>query len=120
MTEPSLINTLTVKQGGYDPDPVISSLTFSAKVIPDSIELCPGASLTKGVASYQISKGPRGRRRANNYRRGDETPPDFPQDLCFMYNYRQCLDEHCTKSHICRKCSGKHRADSCRERTRKS
>lgn len=111
------------KAGGFDPDPVISSITFSSKVIPDTVDLCPGASLTKGVTSYQVSKLGRGRRRSNNlnsYRRGDETPSDFPHDICFMYYYRQCLDENCQKSHTCRKCSGKHRADSCRDRTRKS
>lgn len=108
------------KVGGFDPDPVISSITFSSKVIPDSVELCAGASLTKGVISYQQAKPARNRRRTYTSRRPDETPPDFPQDICFMYNYRQCLDDNCSKSHTCRKCSGKHRADSCRERSRKS
>lgn len=107
------------RAGGFDPDPVISSITFSSKVIPDSVELCPGASLTKGVISYQQNKI-RGRRRGNMGRRQDETPPDFPQDICFMYNYRQCLDDNCSKSHTCRKCTGKHRADNCREKSRKS
>lgn len=110
------------KSAGFDPDPVISSLTFSSKIIPDSVELCPGASLTKGVVSYiQSSKSAgRGRKRNATGRRSDEIPPDFPQEICFMYNYRHCGEENCGKAHICRKCSGKHRADSCRERTRKS
>lgn len=110
------------KAAGFDPDPVISSLTFSSKIIPDSVDLCPGASLTKGVTSYiQTSKSTgRGRRRNPTTRRSDEIPTDFPQDICFMYNYRFCGDENCSKSHVCRKCSGKHRADNCREKTRKS
>lgn len=109
------------KSSGFAPDPVISSLTFSSKLIPDSVELCPGASLTKGVTSFQAAKSAnRGRRRSMAGRRSDEIPPDFPHDICFWYNYRQCVDENCSKSHVCRKCSGKHRADSCRERTRKS
>lgn len=107
------------RAGGFDPDPVVSSITFSSKIIPDTVELCPGASLTKGVISYQQNKI-RNRRRGNTGRRSDETPPDFPQDICFMYNYRQCLEDNCNKSHTCRKCSGKHRADNCRERSRKS
>lgn len=106
---------------GFDPDPVISSLTFSSKIIPDTVELCPGASLTKGVVSYIASKSMgRGRRRNNIGRRSEEIPPDFPQDICFMYNYRYCGEENCAKSHICRKCSGKHRGDTCREKTHKS
>lgn len=109
------------KSRGFDPDPVISSLTFSSKIIPDTVELCPGASLTKGVVSYQTSRSTgRGRRRNPTNKRSDDTPNDFPSDICFMFNYRHCGDENCTKSHVCRKCSGKHRADGCREKTRKS
>lgn len=46
------------KATGFDPDSVISSLSFSSKIIPDNVELCHGASLTKGVISYQQPKGP--------------------------------------------------------------
>lgn len=108
------------KSSGFKPDPVIASLTFSSKIIPDSVELCPGASLTRGVSSFVVNKQARGRKRnMGGSRRYDEVPPDFPQDICFFYNYRQCHDESCTKSHTCRKCQGKHRAETCREKTRR-
>lgn len=109
------------KATGFDPDPVISSLSFSSKIIPDNVELCPGASLTKGVISYVQNKvSNKARKRGQPSRRSDDVPPDFPSDICFMYNYRQCVEDSCSKAHICRKCSGKHRADGCREKTRKS
>lgn len=107
------------KSTGFEPDSVLSSLTFSAKVIPETTELCHGASLTKGVVSYPATRTAR-KRRAGQQRRSEEVPLDFPAEICFFYNYRQCNDEACNKSHVCRKCGGKHRADSCRERTRKS
>lgn len=104
----------------FTPDSVISSLTFSSRVIPDNREMCHGASLTKGVHSYQVNKSMGRKKRIGQSRRYDEVPPDFPTDICFYYNYRQCSDEGCQKSHTCRKCGGKHRADTCRERFRKS
>lgn len=109
------------KGSSFDPDPVISSLTFASKVIPDSVELCHGASLTKGVVSYQQSKGPRNKRRNSNVtRKQDDTPIDFPPEICFQFNYRQCQDENCPKAHSCRKCGGRHRADTCKEKTRRA
>lgn len=103
------------KTSTFEPDPVLSSLTFSSKIIPDNIEMFQGASLTKGVNSYQVNKPSRGKKRVNQPRRYDEVPPDFPSEICFYYNYLQCLDESCHKSHTCRKCGAKHQADSCRE-----
>lgn len=54
---------LASKSGGFNPDPILSSLTFSTQVIPDSTEICHGGSLTKGVSSY-VNKNPRRRRGA--------------------------------------------------------
>lgn len=43
---------LTGKVRGFEPDPVLASLSFSTQVIPDNMEICHGGSLTKGVTSY--------------------------------------------------------------------
>lgn len=103
----------------FNPDPVILSLSFSAKVIPDSIDMFPGASLTKGVQSFYSSKQNKRRRNPTSQRsKSDETPSDFPPDVCFQFNYRQCYDENCNKAHVCRKCQGKHQADTCRRETK--
>lgn len=98
---------------GFSPDPVISALTFSSQVIPDPAEICHGGSLTRGVSSVVPSKQ-RSRRGTNQTRKPDEVPADFPSEICFFYNYRQCWEDNCSKAHICRRCSGKDRADSCR------
>lgn len=112
---------LSGRSSNFNQDLVISTLSFSAKVIPDTVEMFPGASLTKGVHSYQASKQSKRRRNLNAQRtRQDETPSDFPADVCFYYNYRQCYDENCSKSHVCRKCQGKHRADTCRRETKRT
>lgn len=109
------------KSHRFEPDTVISSLTFSSNVIPDSVELCHGASLTRGVLSYQpLKQQTRRRRNIQATRKSDEIPHDFPTDICFLYNYRQCQDDSCNKSHVCRKCMGRHRADSCKEKTRRT
>lgn len=79
------------KSGGFNPDTVLSSLTFSSRVIPESIEICHGGSLTKGVMSTQLGKQTCRRRTTNAPRKLDEVPPDFPNDVCFFYNYRFCL-----------------------------
>lgn len=102
----------------FDPDPVISSISFSPRVIPETVEICHGGSLTKGVRSMPVSRTPQKRRKGQPFSSNMEVPPDFPDHICFFYNYRNCNEENCTKSHVCRKCNGKHRADSCRERTR--
>lgn len=108
------------KSSRFEPDTVLSSLSFSANVIPEGLDLCHGASLTKGVISYQPAK-PRKRRVPQQVqRKSEEVPPDFPADVCFFYNYRQCYDDNCTRAHTCRKCGAKHRADTCKERVRKS
>ena len=39
-------------------------------------------------------------------------PSDFPDDLCFSWNYRVCTGK-CSKSHVCRICRGSHKAPSC-------
>lgn len=104
----------------FAPDTVVSSLTFSPRLIPENIELCHGASLTKGVRSF-AAKAKQKKRPQSGYRGGvksDEIPQDFPSDICFYFNYRHCTDENCPRSHICQKCHGKHRADSCKERTK--
>lgn len=111
---------LETKASTFTPDPVILSLTFSSRVIPDNSDMCHGASLTKGVHSYQINKAAGKKKRPGQSRRADEVPLDFPSDICFFYNYRQCGDDNCLKSHTCRRCGAKHRADTCRERSRKS
>lgn len=112
---------LSGKSDNFNPDTVISSLTFSTRVIPDNVEVCHGGSLTKGVVSSQLG-GKQTRRRRPNYspRKQEDVPADFPSDICFFYNYRYCSDETCNRAHICRKCSGKHRADTCKEKSRKS
>lgn len=108
---------LKSKSGKFDPDPVGSSLTFSPRIIPDSVDLCLGASLTKGTHSYIATKPPRRPAvRGARTSRSDEVPSDFPADICFLFNYRQCNDDNCTKSHVCRKCNGRHRADSCKSK----
>lgn len=107
------------KASTFSPDPVISTLTFSSRIVPEGSELCHGASITKGVASYLVNKPSRGRKRGFQPRHYDEVPQDFPNEICSYYNYRQCMDEGCQKSHTCRKCGAKHRADTCRERSRK-
>lgn len=105
----------------FNPDPVTSTLAFSSKVIPDSVDMFPGASLHKGVHSYQAAKQNKRRRNPGAMRsKQDETPSDFPPDVCFYFNYRQCLEENCPKAHVCRKCQGKHRADTCRRDTRRT
>lgn len=107
------------KSYGFEPDPVGSSLCFPPRVIPDSVEICHGGSLTKGIRSVPVTKVNKRKKGLNSPRQGrDEVPADFPQDVCFYYNYRSCTDESCTRNHICRKCHGKHRADSCREKTK--
>lgn len=111
---------LDKKSSTFAPDPFISTLTFSSHVIPDSSKLCHGASLTKGVQSYQVNKTLGRRKRVGQPRRSDEVPFDFPNDVCFYYNYQQCADDNCSKTHTCRKCGARHRADTCRERSRKS
>lgn len=103
----------------FAPDTVVSSLTFSPRLIPETVELCHGASLTKGVRSFTTK--PKQRKRPQSGYRGvksEEIPHDFPTDICFFFNYRQCTDDNCSRSHICRKCHGKHRADSCKEKTK--
>lgn len=114
-------NYLSGKSKNFRPDPVSSTLAFSSGVIPESVEMCPGASITKGVVSYPVRRG-RGRRNQNNFsrQRNEEVPQDFPMDLCFYFNYRQCNNDNCPKAHVCRKCRGAHRADSCKEKTRRS
>lgn len=63
-------------EGSGLPEPVISS--FSSKIIPDTIDLCQGASLTKGVTSI-VNKLFKGRKRNFGHsRRKDEGPSDFP------------------------------------------
>lgn len=105
------------KSGGFDPDPIGSSLTFSTRTIPDSVDLCQGASLTKGTLSYVASKQTKRRGgRSARTGRSDEVPSDFPSDICFYFNYRLCHDENCPKAHVCRKCNGCHRADSCKSK----
>lgn len=108
------------KSKDFTPDTVLSLLSFSANVIPDSVELCLGASLSKGVVSYLPSWQLQSRRRRNNpgVRKAEEVPADFPSDVWFFY--RQCTEENCNKAHVCRKCRYKHRADMCKEKTRKS
>lgn len=108
------------KSSTFARDPVISTLTFSSWVIPDNSDMCHGASLTKGVQSYQVNKSSGKKKRQGQTRRYDKVPADFPGDICFYYNYRQCSDDSCQKLHTCRKCGARHRADSCRERSRKS
>lgn len=73
------------KASSFDPDPVASSLTFSSRVIPDHIELCHGASLTKGVRSYPVNKQPK-KHKPGSYQRQNEVPIDFPSDICFFFN----------------------------------
>lgn len=112
---------LNGKSSNFNPDPVISTLSFSAKVIPDSVEMFPGASLTKGVHSFQSSKQNKRRRNPSGLRsKADETPADFPSNVFFYFNYRQCHDEECPKAHVCRKCQGKHRADTCKRETKRT
>lgn len=108
------------KSSSFAPDPVLSSLTFSSRIIPDSSELCHGASLTKGVTSYPTNRPNRGKKRPGQSRRYEDVPADFPADICFYFNYRRCYDENCPKSHTCRRCGGKHRADACQDKSRKS
>lgn len=105
---------LRCKSAGFEPDTVGSSLTFSARIIPDNIQLVHGASLTKGIKSVQLGKQTQAKWRKPGQRR-DEVLADFPSDICFRYNYRQCNDDNCQKAHSCRKCHGKHRADTCRK-----
>lgn len=113
-------NYLAGKATDFRPDPVVSSLTFASQVIPETADICHGGSITKGVSSYTASRQPRKRRGTFQNRRMDEVPADFPPGVCFHYNYRQCWDENCSKAHICRKCSANHRADTCREKSKKS
>lgn len=111
---------LSAKSGSFNPDPVLSSLTFASQVIPDYTEICHGGSLTKGVTSF-VNKNPRRRRMGGfQQKKVDEVPADFPSDICFFYNYRHCADDSCNKAHICRKCFAKHRADTCKERSKNS
>lgn len=53
------------KSTNFNPDPVSSTLAFSSQVIPESVEMCSGASITKGIYSYQARPGKR-RRDQNN------------------------------------------------------
>lgn len=113
-------NYLSGKAHNFTPDPVVSTLSFSSKVIPDNVEMFPGASLTKGVHSY-VAKQNKHRCNQNiQCNRYEEVPADFPTDICFHFNYRQCHDDNCPRAHVCRKCQGKHRADACREKTKRS
>lgn len=110
---------IRTKSHGFEPDPVGSSLCFPPRVIPESVEICHGGSLTKGIRSVAVSKQTKRRKGQNSPKSGrDEVPADFPADVCFYFNYRSCNDESCPRKHICRKCHGKHRADSCREKTK--
>lgn len=103
----------------FHPDPVGSSLCFPPRVIPDSVEICHGGSLTKGIRSIMISKQNKRKKGQSSPRSGrDEVPADFPADVCFYYNYRHCNDDSCSRSHVCRKCHGKHRVDTCKEKTK--
>lgn len=105
------------KSGGFEPDSVGSTLTFSPRIIPDATELCHGASLTKGTHSYVASKQTKRRvGKAQKWGKTEEIPADFPSDICFFFNYRNCQDDNCPKAHVCRKCNGRHRADSCKSR----
>lgn len=82
------------KSSNFNPDPVISTLSFSAKVIPDSVDMFMGTSVTTGVHSYQSSKQNRRLRNPMGQRpKHDETPVAFPPNVCFYFNYRQCNDE---------------------------
>lgn len=100
----------------FELDTVGSTLCFSPRIIPDGVEICHGGSLTKGVRSTSAPRGQSSRRRRGSasprgYSNREEIPPDFPADVCFFFNYRQCWDENCPRNHVCRKCHGKHRAD---------
>lgn len=112
-------NFINGKSTNFNPDTVVSSLTFAPRIIPDNVELCHGASLTKGVRSF-TGKQKQRRKQSGNSKpvKVDDVPSDFPPDICFFYNYRQCFDENCSRSHLCRKCHGRHRADGCKEKTK--
>lgn len=76
---------LAGKSSCFDPDPILSSLTFSTQVIPDNTEICHGGSLTRGVLSY-VNKNPRRRRgvsqtkkSVSQTKKSEEVPSDFPK-----------------------------------------
>lgn len=76
---------LSGKSHRFDPDTIISSITFSANVIPEGVDLCHGASLTKGVLSYLPAKQTRRRRSGQlNPRRSEDVPADFPPRCVFL------------------------------------
>lgn len=73
------------KASTFQPNTVVSSLTFSPRIIPESVELCHGASLTKGVRSYS-SKQKLKKKQAGSSRpvKSDEVPADFPRMFVFF------------------------------------
>lgn len=91
----------------FGPDP---SLHFSPNVIQES----PAT----GGWSQRSGRGRRNNRRQrqpnNNNQLEDkvEVPPDFPPEICYLYNYRTCPG-NCGRNHVCRVCRGKHEAKSC-------
>ena len=40
---------------------------------------------------------------------------DFPQDVCWLFNFRSCDSSSCKRKHICSACSGLHRAKNCKD-----
>ena len=43
--------------------------------------------------------------------RGDFS--DFPQDVCWLYNFRVCENAACKRKHVCSVCGGSHKGKGC-------
>lgn len=49
----------------------------------------------------------------------DNVPDGWPEALCYDYNYGSCEKTDCSKDHVCRVCSAKHRAMNCNNRNKR-
>ena len=101
----------------------------SAKVIkgeiPDWIlgeeeAVCLHLGVDGTLAFKQLTGGfhTSGTRSGKGAVRGDFS--DFPQDVCWLYNFRSCEANICKRKHICLACKGAHREKMCSDKTRSS
>ena len=60
-------------------------------------------------------RGGRGRGNKWQYSNREESsvPPDWPDDLCYNFNFRRCSGR-CSRLHICNRCRQNHKGSVCR------
>ena len=58
-------------------------------------------------------------RSAEEGHKSSSVPGNFPEDVCYAYNFKRCTGS-CSKKHVCKSCGGNHRAVGCQEKESKN